>query len=150
MLTDICVLPNLREFVPDLVFKAGNLVVESGSVVSFVAMPVPNFVRDTVHVPDLTPRDLEVSGEARGSQQIRVVDLIPDQVTTASALAPAKIVSGRIVADPENDLAKLVVVERHHGSGQIGVGFVRGFNLQRGAFASTVAHDAHNIRGCRS
>ena len=142
---DICVLPDLHEFVPDLVFKAGNLVVESGSVASFVAMPVPDFVRDTVHVPDLTPRDLEVSGEARGSQQIRVVDLIPDQVTTASALAPAKIVNGRIVADPENDLAKLVVVERHHGSGQIGVGFVRGFNLQRGAFASTVAHDAHNI-----
>jgi adenine deaminase len=49
------------------------------------------------------------------------------------------------VADPARDLAKLAVVERHHASGRIGLGFVRGFGLQAGAFASTVAHDAHNI-----
>ena len=55
------------------------------------------------------------------------------------------MVDGLAVADPERDLAKVAVVERHHGTGRIGLGFVRGFRLQRGAFASTVAHDAHNI-----
>jgi len=49
------------------------------------------------------------------------------------------------VADAERDLAKLAVIERHHGSGRIGLGFVRGFGLKRGALASTVAHDSHNL-----
>jgi adenine deaminase len=114
-------------------------------VVNFAAMPIPDFVRETVHIPKLSPQDLEVSAGDHGSVDIRVVDLIPDQVTTRAGLATARIVDGRIVADPERDLAKLVVVERHHASGQTGIGFVRGFNLKRGAFASTVAHDAHNI-----
>ena len=52
---------------------------------------------------------------------------------------------GRVVADPARDLAKLAVVERHHATGRVGVGLVRGFGLRSGAFASTVAHDAHNI-----
>ena len=52
---------------------------------------------------------------------------------------------GRVVADPARDLAKLAVVERHHATGRVGVGLVRGFGLRAGAFASTVAHDAHNI-----
>jgi adenine deaminase len=144
-LADICVLSDLEDFVPDLVFKAGKPVVESGTVVNFAAMPIPDFVRETVHIPKLSPQDLEVSAGDHGSVEIRVVDLIPDQVTTRAGLATARIVDGRIVADPERDLAKLVVVERHHASGQAGIGFVRGFNLKRGAFASTVAHDAHNI-----
>ena len=52
---------------------------------------------------------------------------------------------GDVVADPERDLAKIAVVERHHASGRIGLGLVRGFGLRRGAVATTVAHDAHNI-----
>jgi adenine deaminase len=52
---------------------------------------------------------------------------------------------GRVVADPGRDIAKLAVVERHHATGRVGVGLVRGFGLRSGAFASTVAHDAHNI-----
>jgi adenine deaminase len=54
-------------------------------------------------------------------------------------------VDGRIVADPERDLAKIAVVERHLGTGRIGLGLVRGFGLRAGALASTFAHDAHNI-----
>ncbi|MEO5720946.1 MAG: adenine deaminase C-terminal domain-containing protein, partial [Chthoniobacterales bacterium] len=52
---------------------------------------------------------------------------------------------GRIVSDPARDILKLVVVERHNATGNVGVGFVRGFQLQRGALGSTVAHDAHNV-----
>ncbi len=59
-------------------------------------------------------------------------------------LAPS-VSDGEIVADPERDLAKIAVVERHHASGRIGLGLVRGFGLRRGAVATTVAHDAHNI-----
>ena len=52
---------------------------------------------------------------------------------------------GEVVADPERDLAKIAVVERYHATGRIGLGLVRGFGLRRGAVATTVAHDAHNI-----
>ena len=52
---------------------------------------------------------------------------------------------GQVVADPERDLAKIAVIERHHATGRVGLGFVRGFGLHAGAFASTVAHDAHNL-----
>src|SRR5439155_23873725 len=53
--------------------------------------------------------------------------------------------NGDAVSDPSRDLAKVAVVERHKGTGRIGLGFVTGFGLQRGAFASTHAHDAHNV-----
>ena len=52
---------------------------------------------------------------------------------------------GAALADPERDLAKIAVIERHLGTGRIGIGFVRGFGLRRGAFASTFSHDAHNL-----
>ena len=56
-----------------------------------------------------------------------------------------RVEDGRAVADPERDLAKIAVIERHLGTGRVGLGFVRGFGLKRGALASTIAHDAHNI-----
>jgi adenine deaminase len=52
---------------------------------------------------------------------------------------------GHAAADPERDLAKMAVVERHHDTGRIGIGFVHGFGLRRGALASSHAHDAHNL-----
>mgnify|MGYP005833399035 FL=1 len=60
-------------------------------------------------------------------------------------MEPAKIEDGAAVADVERDLLKLAVIERHLASGNVGKGFVRGFGLRRGALASTVAHDHHNL-----
>src|SRR5581483_5271032 len=60
-----------------------------------------------------------------------------------AATPPAR--AGEALPDPAQDLAKIAVVERHLGTGRVGLGFVRGFGLQRGAIASTVAHDAHNV-----
>jgi adenine deaminase len=64
---------------------------------------------------------------------------------TRTAIVSPKISGGEIVADPARDVLKMVVVERHRATGNVGVGFVRGFKLRRGAIASTVAHDAHNV-----
>ncbi len=66
-------------------------------------------------------------------------------MVTGEGTAPARIVAGKVRASASDDIAKVAVVERHHATGRRGVGFVRGFGLRRGAFASTVAHDAHNI-----
>ena len=68
-----------------------------------------------------------------------------EQLITGAGEEPPAVRDGRVVADPARDLAKLAVIERHHATGRVGVGLVRGFGLRSGAFASTVAHDAHNI-----
>jgi adenine deaminase len=79
------------------------------------------------------------------AKRMRVVEIIPRQIVTRAVAATPRIVDGAVVADTAQDILKLAVVERHHATGNVGVGFVRGFGLQRGALASTVAHDAHNI-----
>ena len=76
---------------------------------------------------------------------MRVIEVIPGQLLTRCALQPPALDGDLAVADPRRDLAKIAVLERHHATGRIGKGFVTGFGLERGAFASTVAHDAHNI-----
>jgi adenine deaminase len=83
--------------------------------------------------------------KASGAKKIRVIEIIPNQIVTREILASPKIVDGKIVADPARDILKMVVVERHRATGNVGVGFVRGFKLKRGAIGSTVAHDAHNV-----
>jgi len=75
----------------------------------------------------------------------RVIGLVPDQVVTESLVEEPTVLDGAAVADPARDLVKIAVVERHLGTGRVGLGIVRGSGLQRGALASTVAHDAHNI-----
>jgi adenine deaminase len=142
---DILVLPNLESFVPEQVYKAGECVVDEGIVRPFMAPPVPQYVYDTVHIGPLGVPDLEVPAHGLVEPTIRVIELVPDQVITHASQATATLNDGLIVADASRDLAKVAVVERHHALGRVGVGFVRGFGLRRGAFASTVAHDAHNI-----
>jgi adenine deaminase len=81
---------------------------------------------------------------ARG-QRVRVIGVIPDQVVTEKLSEEVKVEDGLAVADVERDILKIAVIERHRGTGNTGLGFVRGFGLKRGAIASSVAHDSHNI-----
>ena len=74
-----------------------------------------------------------------------MIEIVPEQLLTIARIELPTVEHGVAVADPARDIAKIAVVERHHATGRVGVGFVRGFGLQRGAFATTVAHDAHNI-----
>ena len=74
-----------------------------------------------------------------------MIGIVPGQIVTDSLVDEPLHRAGEALADPERDLAKIAVVERHLGTGRVGLGFVRGFGLQRGAIASTVAHDAHNV-----
>ena len=74
-----------------------------------------------------------------------MIEVQPGQLITGAGEAEPRIEDGHVVADPERDLAKIAVIERHHATGRVGLGLVRGFGLHAGAFASTVAHDAHNL-----
>jgi adenine deaminase len=125
------------------VWSGGALAARDGEALPFARAGAPAFLHGTVRVAPLGAEDLSLGPPPAG--RVRVIDLVPGQlVTGAGAEAPA-VRDGRVVADPERDLAKIAVVERHHASGRVGTGLVRGFGLRTGAFASTVAHDGHNV-----
>jgi adenine deaminase len=129
---DLLLLPDLERFVPEIVLKRGGVVEE------IAPTPVPEWVRQSVRVRPVTPDDLRI--EFPGGPA-RVIGLVPGQILTEALVEELAAAE----ADPGRDLAKIAVVERHLGTGRIGLGLVRGFGLQRGAFASTFSHDAHNI-----
>ena len=133
---DLLLLPDLERFVPDVVLKRGRRIDE------IVRAEVPEWVRQTVRIKPVEAGDLAIAAEA-GS--VRAIGLVEDQVVTESLVREPLVVDGQVVSDPERDLVKLAVVERHLGTGRIGLGLVSGSGLARGALASTVAHDAHNL-----
>jgi adenine deaminase len=133
---DLLLLSDLERFEPDLVLKAGRAPGE-------IARPdVPEWVKHTVRVRPVGSGAFTIPWDGGSA---RVIGIVPDQIVTESIVEQPTVVDRKAVADPERDLAKIAVVERHLGTGRIGLGFVRGFGLRRGALASTVAHDAHNI-----
>ncbi|HEX8912103.1 MAG TPA: adenine deaminase C-terminal domain-containing protein, partial [Humisphaera sp.] len=79
------------------------------------------------------------------SARVRVIGHVPDQLVTRPLVLPAKVEAGHAVADVSRDLLKMAVVERHRRTGNVGLGFIQGFGLTRGAIAGTVAHDHHNL-----
>src|SRR6266568_8026499 len=132
---DILVLDDLKSFRPRRVLKRGAAPKD-------VKVEVPEWVRHTVSIAPLDATSFRI---AAGPQKIRVMRVVPAQlVTGVDAVEPA-VRDGCVVADPSRDLVKIAVVERHHASGRIGLGFATNVGLKRGAFASTVAHDAHNV-----
>jgi adenine deaminase len=133
---DLLVLPDLERFVPDLVLKAGRPVAD------IPRAEVPDWVRNTMRIGALGPEVFRIPWEGG---RARIIGLVPGQIVTESLLDEPTRRAGEAVADPARDLLKIAVIERHLGTGRIGLGLVRGFGLQRGAVASTVAHDAHNV-----
>ncbi|MFL5919132.1 MAG: adenine deaminase [Gaiellaceae bacterium] len=122
---DLLLLPDLERFEPELTLKLGRAVDE-------IPEPdVPEWVKHSVRNRPVTADDFRIEPT---SGNVRVIGLVPDQVVT-ELLEQA----------PSDDLARIAVVERHLGTGRIGRGYVQGSGLERGALASTVAHDAHNI-----
>ena len=132
---DILVLDDLTSFRPRQVLKRG-------AAPKFVKSEVPEWVRQTVN---LGPLDEEAFSIPSGPRKVRVIRVIPSQLLTGVETVEPRVSDGELVADPSRDLVKIAVIERHHASGRVGLGFATNVGLQRGAFASTVAHDAHNI-----
>jgi adenine deaminase len=139
---DLVVLSDLDDFGIEQVYSSGNKVFEQGS-------PTPTWRSEG---PGTLPRSFNVNWDkivdfripARG-ESINVIEVIPGQIVTRRVIEKACIVDGSITADVDRDLLKISVIERHHGSGAHATGFIRGFGLKRGAIASSVAHDSHNI-----
>lgn len=141
---DLVVLDDLRTFQVADVYKDGILVARGGQLLQDI-VPAPSNIAGilgTVHIGTVVEADLRIPGMPG---LMEVIGIEPGQITTKHLQEEASLLNGELVADPERDLLKLAVIERHHASGHVGLGFVKGFGLQRGAIASSVAHDAHNI-----
>lgn len=140
---DIVVFDDLESLRAEQVYVEGELVAENGRLitdVSQVASTLPKSV--TINWDEFDGLTVPAPEDAT---EIRVIEAVEGQIVTGHRTVPARIEDGRAVAEVERDILKLAVVERHRNTGNVGVGFVSGFGLQRGALASSVAHDSHNI-----
>jgi adenine deaminase len=153
---DLVVFSDLQDFRAELVFAGGRLAAQDGEPVGEWPDPAEDAdvsaVRSTVNVDwdalsFAIPAPAGVEGE---HVRARVIGLVPDQIVTEQLVEPVPVVDGQAVADVARDILKLAVIERHHTTGNVGLGFVRGLGLERGALAGSVAHDAHNlvVAGC--
>lgn len=145
---DIAIVNNLKEFKAEIVFIDGRIVAKDGEYLAGVKRSIiKESVRETIRTAEITPEDLKISspGIMDGWIEVWTIQIVPDQIITEKVKCKLPVRNGNVFPNAEIDTAKICVVERHHGTGRIGKGFVRGFGLKRGALASTVAHDSHNI-----
>ncbi len=103
---------------------------------------MPDWVTHSMHLDPVAPDAFSVPWKGGSA---RVIGLVPGEIVTESLVDELAVENGAAVADPARDLAKVAVLERHLETGRIGLGFVRGFGIRRGAFGATFAHDAHNV-----
>jgi adenine deaminase len=139
---DLVVLDDLQTFQTESVYKDGKLVARAGKLLAETPQTTFPGVMGTVHLGEISLSDLRMPGRPG---PVEVIGIEPGQITTKHLREEALLNNGEIIADPTRDLLKLVVIERHHASGRVGLGLVKGLGLRRGALASSVAHDAHNL-----
>jgi adenine deaminase len=138
---DLVVFDDFESFRVLKVLAEGRVVAEEGEYVGPRPAP-PGPPRGGVNV---NWEKVSFAVPAPDGARARVIEAVPGQIVTRQSVEPLKVEAGVAVADPDRDLLKIAVIERHRGTGNVGLGFVRGFGLERGAIASTVAHDNHNI-----
>jgi adenine deaminase len=131
---------DLKEFQAALVFHHGRLVAQEGRAL-FSSRP-SRALASTMKVRPFSIEDLKIPASRA---PLPVIQVIPGQILTRKAELAPKTEGGELVPDPERDILKAAVVERHRATGNIGLGLVKGFGLREGALASSVAHDSHNI-----
>ncbi len=139
---DFITFKSLKDFRPDMVFKRGVKVAEGGEALFDFAEPIPPEMLHTVRLDRVEREVFEIAAEG---DMINLIEIVPGQILTKRAVADVKIVNGQAVSDSERDIIKVAVLERHRHTAKTGKGFVRGFGLQKGAIASSVGHDSHNV-----
>jgi adenine deaminase len=141
-LANLIVLDDLSDFEIDMVFFHGRIVAREGKPLFPSHHPAVGRLTNTVSIKPFSigALKLRASGESQP-----VIEVVPGQIITRKRLEKVSVKDGFVVPDPGRDILKLAVVERHKASGNIGLGLVKGFGLKRGALASSIAHDSHNV-----
>jgi adenine deaminase len=139
---NLIVLDDLARLKIDMVFYRGRLVAREGEPLFRIPQVDISQVNNTVKVKPFTLDALRLTTSGK---EMPVIQVVPGQIITRKRFEKVKNVDGNIMADIDHDILKLVVVERHKATGNIGLGLVSGFGLKNGALASSIAHDSHNI-----
>lgn len=137
---DLFVFDDLYHIEPDTVYFKGKIVAQEGEPLFEAKTYVPNEVINTVHLE----KDLSFKLKLKGNN-VRVIGLVHNNITTKELIREVKVENNLYVYDPNVDILKLAVVERHHHTKNIGIGLVEGFGIKNGALAMTIAHDSHNL-----
>ncbi len=138
---DLVVFSDLAAPSAELVFRGGKLVAKDGKTLPWERPGRRSVLRSSMNV-DWSKVDFSMPAN---SQKARVMGTVPDQLITKHLIEETPNADGKVVADTGRDLLKIAVIERHLATGRMGKGLIHGFGLKRGAMASTVAHDHHNI-----
>ena len=141
---DFAVFDDLEVFEPKMVFKNGLMVAQNGKIVTDMSEFRLPQLRGSVNIQYLYRENLQIK-VPNNRKEMKVINVVPKQLITKMSYETIKNENGFAVSDTENDILKIAVIERHRATGNIGLGFVKGFGLKSGAIASTVAHDSHNM-----
>lgn len=140
---DFIILNNLENFQIQSVYKDGQLVVDNGILVEN-NIPTPKIeTTNSLNIKDLSKDKLDIT--LYNKSIINVIKVIPNKLETIHLREPISSPSNKFIADVEKDLLKVAVIERHKGTGNIGLGVINGMELKSGAIATTIAHDSHNL-----
>ena len=139
---DLVIIDSFEDFTVEMVFKQGKLVAKGDTCIIPCKSRHHEQNKRTVRMRPITKQDILIKAK---TGRARVIELIPDQIETKHSVLPVSVQGSFVFSDTERDILKLVVIERHKATGNIGLGLVKGFGLRSGAIAGTVAHDSHNI-----
>ncbi|MEA2082530.1 MAG: adenine deaminase [Elusimicrobiota bacterium] len=138
---DFITVGNLSTFKVGSVYKRGEEVAKNGKILKIRKLKtVP--LRSSINVKWIMPAHFKLPAKTK---KANVIELIPDELITKKRVMSVKTEDGFAISDTKNDILKIVVVERHKTTGNISQGFVKGFGIKKGALASSVGHDSHNI-----
>ena len=144
---DLIVVSDFESFTVEQVYKNGTLVAEHGKTLKPAPLDIDrvrfSHVMDSFDLDEITLQDLELR---ESGEQERVICLNRGELLTEEKIIPFQRHPGKAPGvDPEHNIVKLAVFERHHHSGHVGIGFLGNFSLKCGAVASSIAHDSHNL-----
>ncbi|MBO4556444.1 MAG: adenine deaminase [Elusimicrobiales bacterium] len=139
---DMIVSSSLEDIKPDMVFKKGLLVAENGKIAAGMIKDYGEKLPLSMNVKGISEESFRL--KAAGGRA-KVIELIPHELITKTLIADIKQENGYVVADTDKDVLHISVIERHHATGNVSKGLVKGFGLKKGAIASSVSHDSHDI-----
>jgi len=139
---NLIVIDDLSKLSVDMVFHKGKLVAQNGKPLFSASWRSDS---EIAHSVNIKPFGIEALKILASKKSLPIIEIVPGQIITKSIKIEPKVKDGFVVPDTERDILKLVVVERHKATGNIGLGLVKGFGLKKGALGSSIAHDSHNI-----
>lgn len=139
---DLVVFDNFKNLKVERVFKSGRQVARKKKLTLKGWEPELPHLRGSVNVDWLGLGEFSIKAK---NEKAKVIGVVSGEIITKKLMLSLKIKDGFAISDPRRDILKIAVIERHTASGQVGLGFVRGFGLRSGALASSVSHDSHNI-----